>query len=357
MSDVLQGLSGAKSLLSDANYTGKISAWGFSVELDRKKAPGEIRKDDVASLNEIVIKLINSSRARNNEETVVVIDEFDRLVSDDERTRFADFIKQVGDQRVPVRFVFCGVAESLQTLLGTHASCYRYLEGIELKALSWDARFAIIDAATAALGVTFGDRPRMRIAAISDGFPHYIHRLCEHLLWQMFDDPLPMKTPTIDHYRDAVSQAVRGIEQHLRHAYERATMKNVPGYEETLWAMADHADFVRHIDSVRESYMSLFQDRGLDDASPLTRTVMLNRLSSLKGITCGNILGSSRKGWYFFRENIIRGYVRLRAEERGYELALDYSAATGSRRGLEWGPRNTRRTSASSPPRDWEPEL
>jgi hypothetical protein len=33
---------------------------------------------------------------------------------------------------------------------------------------------------------------------------------------------------------------------------------------------------------------------------------------------------------YQFRESIVRGYVRLRAEEKGLELALDYAAGTAT---------------------------
>src|SRR4029077_16537701 len=128
----------------------------------------------------------------------------------------------LGDQQVPVRFVFCGVAESVQKLLGAHGSAYRYLEGIELQRLSWKARYEIIEKAASALGVEVDDRPRFRVAAISDGFPYYIHLICEKLFWQMFNTELSCTVPTLDHFREAVSEAVMGIEQHLRASYDQA---------------------------------------------------------------------------------------------------------------------------------------
>ena len=49
--------------------------------------------------------------------------------------------------------------------------------------------------------------------------------------------------------------------------------------------------------------------------------------AGLKAPSCGQVLASNRRGWYQFRESIMRGYVRLRAEEKGLELALDYALA------------------------------
>ena len=38
----------------------------------------------------------------------------------------------------------------------------------------------------------------------------------------------------------------------------------------------------------------------------------------------GRILKANRAGWYEFTENIVRGYVRLRAQEKGIELEVDH---------------------------------
>jgi len=226
------------------------------------------------------------------------------------------------------------------------------LDGIELSALGYDARFAIIDSAAKALGVLVDDHPRFRIAAISDGFPHYIHRMCEELFWQMFNDSLPCTTPTHDHYRQAVAQSVRNIEQHLRKTYDQAVMKDAAGYEQVLWAVADHADFIRNTESIYESYLHVMSSA--ERAETLDRQTVVARLSALKTASCGHILSSARKGWYQFHEGIMRGYVRLRAEEQECELALDYSAATTSNKALTWRPRGARRGRVGTSVQDWE---
>ena len=352
MSDVIAALRGPQQGPRTTTTTLKASIpkvpAGIEVGHTRKEEP--IERTTTLDLNSAVEMLLQIGKLRDSENTVVVLDEFDRLTNDAERTHFADFIKQIGDKHIPIRFVFCGVAESIQKLLGAHESCFRYLEGVELQRLSWDGRFEIIDTAARALGVTIESRPRTRIAAISDGFPHYIHLICEKLFWQMFNDEAPCTIPNADHYREAIAEAVMGIEQHLRTTYEQAAvLKDTQDYEEVLWAVADHADLFRNTESIYESYLKLFGPDQLD------RPTVVSRLNTLKGGSCGRILTNwnEKKGWYEFRESIMRGYVRLRAEEQGVELALDFAAATGSSASLAWPVRGARRTRMTSRS-DWD---
>ena len=91
-----------------------------------------------------------------------------------------------------------------------------------------------------------------------------------------------------------------------------------------LWAAADHADFIRHLNDIYESYLRIIEERS---KVPLPRDKFNSRLRNLKSKSCGNILElhKGRKGWYQFRENIVRGYVRLFAESLGVPLALEIS--------------------------------
>lgn len=335
--DAALALSRPDTIAATTTRTAKFSVWPVTYEVaqTQRRADGPTENLD---LNAAVALLTRISEARSGQ-TVIVVDEFDRITSDLERTHFADFIKQIGDQRIGIRFVFCGVAESLEKLLGAHGSCYRYVAGIELPRLSWDARWDIIDGASAALGITLGDHPRFRIAAISDGFPHYVHLVCEKLFWEVFDDPMECTTPTIEHYRNAVAASVLGIEQHLKKAYEKATMKDTSDYEEVLWAVADHSELIRHTESIYESYCTIIKKI---QGEPLDRATFNSCLGALRGPACGRILASSRRGWCQFRENIVRGYVRLRAEEQGLELALDYSGVPTT--GSSWRQRGARRS-------------
>jgi hypothetical protein len=352
MGDVIAALRGPQqgSRTTTTTLKASIPKVPAGIEVGRTHKEEAVEHSHALDLNSAVEMLLQIGNLRSGENTVVVLDEFDRLTNDVERTHFADFIKQIGDKHIPVRFVFCGVAESIQKLLGAHESCFRYLEGVALERLSWDGRFEIIDTAARALGVTIESRPRTRIAAISDGFPHYIHLICEKLFWQMFNDEAPCTVPNADHYREAIAESVMGIEQHLQSTYEQAAiLKDTSDNEEVLWAVADHADLFRNTESIYDSYLKLFGTDHLD------RHAVVSRLNILKGGSCGHILTNwnQKKGWYEFRESIMRGYVRLRAEEQGLELALDFAAATGSSATPAWplrGARRARMTSRS----DWD---
>jgi hypothetical protein len=146
MADAIIALQLPKTTASKTVHTAKVGYHGVAVELGRSHHDEGQQTQVLLDLNSVVAALMEVAQSRNNENAVVVIDEFDRIVNDVERVHFADFIKQVGDRRIPVRFVFCGVSESMQKLLGAHGSCYRYLDGIELRGLGYDARFEIIDA-------------------------------------------------------------------------------------------------------------------------------------------------------------------------------------------------------------------
>lgn len=344
MISAIASLRGRKNNSGETTqYNLKLGMKGFGIEGGRTKTiDADVPSTGAIDLNELVGNLQKIANERADQSTVIVIDEFDRISSEKERTHFADFIKQIGDQRLPFRFVLCGVADSMQKLLGAHASCYRYLEGIQLKTLTYDARYEIIDNIAKALRCKVVDPPRHRIAAISDGFPHYIHRMCEQLLWQMFRDPHPCATPTPAHYRNAVAQSVLGIEQHLRQTYDQAIMKEANGYEQVIWAVADHSDLIRKTEDIYTSYLNVM-DNAEEGNEVLDRATVVSRLNALKGKACGNILTTQRRGWYQFRESIIRGYVRLRAEERGCELAFDYAAGTSKNMELKWRPRTTQR--------------
>jgi hypothetical protein len=106
-----------------------------------------------------------------NEDIVLVIDEFDEITSEAERTRFADFIRQIGDRNLPLRFVLCGVSESVKKLLGAHESCY---SSADFTRPSPDAKFEVV-------GTTR--------QGLSHGSPHYVHLMPERLFREMFNDP------------------------------------------------------------------------------------------------------------------------------------------------------------------------
>jgi hypothetical protein len=306
--------------------TKKFAAFGFEFGGDEKVEFSSVPK---ATTFNAAVELLRTLSEEQSQKVLIVIDEFD-LLPEKEKEPFADLIKQIGDRRIPIQFILCGIGQSLDDLLGAHPSCYRYLEGISVSRLRFDARLAIIVDSSEALGVDVPEPQRFRIAAISDGFPHFVHLICEKLYWELFYDEQVVRVATRDHYLAAIKAATRGIQQQLRRAYDMATMKDTDDNHFILWAAADHPNLVRRRNEIWESYEKIMKDIG---EMPLPTDAFNRALSELKSPACGRILrNQSPKAtiWYQFSENIVRGYVRLRAEEQGVSLATEYTDTTDS---------------------------
>ena len=300
--------------------TRRIAALGLQIGSETKSEHLSFPKP--TTFNESLELLASLPKGRSK--VLAVVDEFD-LLPDAEKAMFADLIKQVGDQKLPVQFVFCGIGDSLDELLGAHGSSYRYVEGIEVERLRFDARTDVITKSSDALGVEIPEAQRFRIAAISDGFPHYVHLICEKLYWELFYDAATAEVSTKEHYSAAIRAAINGIQQQLRRAYEKATIKETDENHFILWAAADHPNLMRHKEDIYESYVAIMSRMGEE---PLDLRRLRGSYRTLTSPSCGKILrrqSDDARSYYQFAENIVRGYVRLRPEEQGINLATEHS--------------------------------
>ncbi len=274
---------------------------------------------------------------------VIVIDEFENLPSSEDRQQFAELIKQLSDRGVHVSLIFCGIGKSLDDLLQGHGSAHRYLEEVKLPSppLTFSGRWAIIDGACQAIGLTINDDSRLRIAQVSDGFPHYVHLIAQKLFWAAFRAQVVVQELTPEDYMNAVREALGSVESRLRTAYDTATKKDQDSYQEVIWSVADHFELERNNRRIyNESYLRVMNDI---DRPPLSFDAFQARLANLKSARHGSILSSDRRGWIHFTENLIRGYVRLVAESKGIRLALEHErgpepkkiTATSSVRGVD----------------------
>ncbi|WP_222861713.1 hypothetical protein, partial [Oceaniovalibus sp. ACAM 378] len=162
----------------------------------------------------------------------------------------------------------------------------------------------------------------IRIARISDGFPHYIHLISEKLFWRVFEAKNGgVVTPEL--FGDSMQDAAEALDMKLKKPYEEATQKYRNDYENVLWAAADGHELRRRSTDIFTSYERIMSAQS---RNPLDRTKFNQRINSLKRDTHSNILTGSRAGWYEFTETMLRGYVRLRAEQAGVELEIDHPA-------------------------------
>ena len=340
--EIATQLSGRSRLVAtETSASGSVSVLGLGANAGVKTSE---RTLDALDLN-MAAGLIQESLSARQGTTLVVIDEFENLPSSDDRALFAALAKQLSDRKIPVKLVFCGIGKSLTDLLQGHGSSDRYLHETQLPTppLNFGGCWQIIDSAATALGLTLNDDSRLRIAQVSDGFPHYVHLICEKLFWLAFrrDEIIVELTPA--HYIEAVGEALHGVEARLRNAYEKAVMKEHDQFQEILWAIADHFELERNIHSVyANSYERIMSEIG---RPPATEKEFAERITALKTKAHGAILTSTRRGWVKFSENLIRGYVRLVAESNGIRLALEHEPGPDPKVLTVGNKRETHRTS------------
>lgn len=261
-----------------------------------------------------------------SERTLVVLDEFDRISKAAERNLFADLLKQLADKKVPITFIFTGVGKSLTELLGAHPSSIRQLETVELKKLSWTARWDIAAHAADAFDLVLTEQVKVRIAAVSDGYPYYVHLITEKMLWRAFEADESVSTIDSDLYLLGLRDAIEGVNAELKAHYDQAVTHQAEEFAEILWAAAD-SDFLDRTQSdVFSSYGYVMEQLAGIERQPVDRARFAAVITKLKSKSCGSVLitttvnGLPKKGWLSFKENLLRGFVRMQAESHGVEL-------------------------------------
>jgi hypothetical protein len=306
-------------VLSGQNDTGPQAAFG-----QPPLAGSRLELPALRNMND-VIEVLRSLAPKSGPPAVVIIDEFDQLPRDEEKKNVADLLKQLSDQEVNIRLIICGIGRSLEELIGTHLSTDRYLAAVSLDQIPHDSRWKIIEAACDHFKIAMDRDSIIRIGQISDGFPYYVHLMGERIFWQAFDDPEDVKAITMAHYKAGIHAAIEESQTSFRQAYEFATQKNKlsEDYEEVLWSVADGSTLSRQTtDIYQKSYLPLMEKRS--GRKPLSKELFYQRMNRLKTDNHGRIIVGSQQGWYGFRENVVRGYVRLRAERAGVKIGVDH---------------------------------
>lgn len=190
----------------------------------------------------------------------------------------------------------------MHELLGAHQSAIRQLETIELPKLSWDARWDIVLAAARSFALEINKEIYIRIAAVSDGYPYYVHLVTEKLLWQVYEDPQRILNVTWEHYHRALRDAIDSINAELRRPYEMAVNQSSDDYEEVLWSTADSEYLIRSLKDMYSSYEYVMKQR--TGQTPLDYDRYTSRIRRLKATSCGEILvaDSTKPGLYSYED-------------------------------------------------------
>ncbi|WP_227818248.1 AAA family ATPase [Nitrogeniibacter aestuarii] len=299
-----------------------LSFRGLSIGEGEDVSPIDI-ESNIQTIGDAV-ELLRQAGKEHSAKPIIVIDEFDTISSLDERNKFSYLLKQLGDQAVNIKFIFTGIARSLDELLGVHQSAYRQLETVELPRLGWDARREIVTSTAAAFNITVDNDVNWRICMVSDGYPYYIHLVLEKILWAAYILEPDISEIGWDLFHEGLHEAILATSAELKRPYEKAVLHREESYEDVVWATADHDDLMRSLNDMYESYRLVVEKRN-DAREVLDRGRFSALVRKLKDASYGSVLTSveSRKGWYSYREKMLRGFVRMQAHVNGVELTGD----------------------------------
>lgn len=266
--------------------------------------------------------LLQAAAHNYSDRTVIVIDEFDTIDDLAEKEMFGTLIKALSNIGCRFKLIFTGIAKSLTELLGGHASSVRQIHQEHLDPLDWTGRFKIIDNAFDSFDVAISDDIRFRIAGMSDGYPSYVHLMCEKLLNEIYRGEKTDEIVSFETFIDALDSAIDSIAQDIKKDYMLATEGREEHFHHILWAMADSADNIRQMDHIRFSYASIC---GVLSIEQLDEKTLKKEFDKLKSKPYGRVIErgiQNRPGWFKFKESMVRGLVRMYAEKHG--VALDF---------------------------------
>jgi hypothetical protein len=168
---------------------------------------------------------------------LIVFDELDRFRGQDEAlAQFADTIKTLSDHDVEATLMLVGVADSVEQLIGNHASIVRCLSQIEMPRMQPHEMRTIVDKGFSFAGMTAAPDVIGQIVRMAEGLPHFVHVLA-----------LEAGRAAAEDDRDDVREADlikgigRAIQSHsVMSQYKKATDSPQPGhlYEKVLFACA-----------------------------------------------------------------------------------------------------------------------
>jgi uncharacterized protein len=329
VSDVCAALLDKKYLKRDGDLSGTAGINVGVIKIEGKL--GGSRRlcipEKITSVTQAANLMRESALERGPQEQIVVLDEVDRIQSKDVKSQIAELIKVMHDMRPPLRLIMCGIGKTLDEIIGSHLSASRAIAPYELPRISYDARWAIVTNAANKLHFEVGHDFLIRISQISDGFPYYVHLIAENLFWEIFDHRMEHVSATSNDFHRAINKAIERAEAPLREAYNFAIQKttNSPDYEEALWAAAQSTHLERQLKDIYErSYLPVMEYRKEIGRTALPIDKFRTRLYSLCSDRHGDILVKKRNSWYAFKENVLRGYVRLVAERNRVPLGADH---------------------------------
>lgn len=163
--------------------------------------------------------------------TIIVIDELDRISDPEVTMLLADTIKNLSDHAVNATLILVGVADSVEQLISEHQSIERALVQVRMPRMSREELHEIVEKGMERVGLDVEPAAKNDIARLSQGLPHFTHLLAQHAAMAAVTDNRPVVTEA--DVAAATKSAVAKAQQSILSAYHKATASP---QKETLFA-------------------------------------------------------------------------------------------------------------------------
>lgn len=204
---------------------------GFKAE-ERQQVIG-IQLPDVeniapAHIEEVLMDIYNP--------LVFVFDEYDSISDRKTKTQMADVIKMLSDNIPNITVLILGIAESVDELIGAHASLERCIRQIHLPLMSNAEAAQIIKNSLPILELDMQESISERIVEYAAGYPHFVHLLCKNAAKAAIQGN--EKIIGTEHFDWAVNESIEGSNQSLRRSFNEAVRsgRNKNQFEDVIYA-------------------------------------------------------------------------------------------------------------------------
>lgn len=176
--------------------------------------PGAIEPDHV---------FLELAKFSHNEYPIIIIDEYDRILSEDCRVQMTDLVKALTRAPNNPTLVLVGVADNILQLVRDHGSIHRNLVQIPMDRMKPEEIKDVISSRVRRLRMKITDDALWRIAYFSAGLPFYAHSIGKYSALRAVEN----KTLQIDEalVLASLTDCILDVDYTVAESYTRATEK------------------------------------------------------------------------------------------------------------------------------------
>ena len=248
---------------------------------------------------------------------IVVIDEFDQVGDKDTIQEFSSTIKALSDFLVPTTIILVGVADTVDDLIQNYSSIERALRQVRMPAMSTDELIQIVERGYNLAGLKAKKDVFERIGRMSQGLPHYAHRIGQESGFAALNKE--SIEVTNEEVEAGVSRAVELTNETIRTSYAKAITSPQSGnlYRQVILACAMARDDDLGYFAAADVRRPLAYVTGKDYGIPQ----FVGHLKKFCTAGKGDILQDEGGDWsrrYRFRTPLMRPYVVLKGIQDGF---------------------------------------